>query len=57
VTYGLADDLRPWEYTKITYQGKIGEDRIALVGGMKHEINKDTEKVLEGQFQNILGEV
>lgn len=23
VIYGLSDDLRPWQYTKTTYEGKI----------------------------------
>jgi hypothetical protein len=23
IIYGNSDNLRPWEYTKITYEGKI----------------------------------
>lgn len=55
IIYGLADDLRPWELTKVTYEGKIKLTKISMVEAMKHEINKDTEKILEQKFNLIFG--
>ncbi len=39
VIYGLADDLRPWEYTKVVYEGKIGEENMTMIEGMRHNID------------------
>ena len=52
--HGLADDLRPWEAVKITHEGKTPQDKITLIPGMKHEINKDTVAVMTEKFNSIL---
>jgi hypothetical protein len=55
IIHGTVDDLRPWKLTKYTYEGKIGLDKITMVEGMKHEINKDTGNIMQKQFHLIFG--
>ena len=31
IIYGLADDYRPWNHSKLTYEGKLQSNRITLV--------------------------
>lgn len=42
IIYGLSDALRPWEYTKVTYEGKISHDKITLIEGMGHYFDANT---------------
>jgi len=49
----LDDDLRPWEFTKLTYEGKISEEQFRLIPGMKHEINAETKKEMKAFFDEI----
>jgi hypothetical protein len=37
----------------MTYEGKIPEEQIVLIEGMKHEVNEDTKKELK-RFMNDL---
>lgn len=39
ILYGKMDDLRPWDFVKVVYEGKIEVDKITLVENTKHEIN------------------
>jgi hypothetical protein len=55
VIYGLADDLRPWELTKVSYYGRMSEQQVSFVPGAKHEITKETEKVFAALFNQLLG--
>ena len=48
--YGKNDKVRPWQFTKITYEGKIPEDRIKFVSGMGHEVNSKTIKEMKPYF-------
>lgn len=49
IVYGKEDMLRPWEYVKVTYEGKIGGEHVALLEETKHEVNwKVIEEVREG---------
>jgi len=43
VIYGKDDNLRPWDHTKVTYYGRLGENQISFVEGMAHNITKGTE--------------
>ncbi len=44
VIYGKNDKVRPWDFTKITYEGKIPEDKFKFVSGMGHEVSSKTVK-------------
>ena len=34
--YGLNDKVRPWEYTRVTYEGKIPLEKFKFVPKMGH---------------------
>ena len=56
VIYGLQDDLRPWNHTKVTYYGRLGENQISFVEGMAHNFTKGTEEALSLLLHRFLGE-
>ena len=48
IIHGTQDILRPWEFVKVTYEGKIGPEDIVLVEGVGHEMKKPMlEKISE----------
>lgn len=53
--YGLEDDLRPWELTKVTYYGRMSEKQMIFLPGVKHKFTKETEKAFSPLIDEILG--
>jgi predicted ThiF/HesA family dinucleotide-utilizing enzyme len=51
--YGKSDKVRPWELTKVTYEGKIGEEKFKFIAGMGHEVSSKTVKEIRVYFDEI----
>lgn len=51
IIYGKADNIRPWEYVKTTYENKIEMDKISLVDNTAHEINEPVVKLFHYRIQ------
>jgi hypothetical protein len=54
IIYGNNDNLRPWEFVKVTYDKKIPEKCITLLDDTKHEVNKKVEKELDAFVEEKL---
>jgi hypothetical protein len=53
ILYGKSDKVRPWELTKVTYEGKIGEEKFKFIAGMGHEVSSKTVKEIRVYFDEI----
>ena len=54
IIYGKIDDIRPWEYVKVTYEGKIGEEKIKMLENTKHEVNSKSMEEIRKTVQEIV---
>ena len=43
IIYGKADNLRPWEYVKVTFEKKF-EEEVVLLEETDHEVNDKAKK-------------